>query len=93
VRRDLGEETVNEVARLIRASIQYSLDHREEALEYAMQFARDLPPETADEFVGMYVNEWTVDYGERGREAVRTLLRRGFEAGLIPHQPEVEFVG
>jgi len=93
VRRDLGEETVNEVARLIKASIQYSLDHREEALAYAMQFARDLPPETADEFVGMYVNEWTVDYGERGREAVRTLLRRGFEAGVIPHEVEVEFVG
>jgi 1,4-dihydroxy-6-naphthoate synthase len=93
VRRDLGEETMNEVARLIKESIRYSLDHREEALAYAMRFARDLPPETADEFVGMYVNEWTVDYGERGREAVRTLLRRGYEAGLIPHEADVEFVG
>ncbi len=93
VRRDLGEETMREVARLIKASIQYALDHREEALAYALEYARDLPPETADEFVGMYVNEWTLDYGERGRRAVRTLLERGHEAGVIPHRVEVEFVG
>lgn len=93
VRRDLGEETTHEVARLIKASIQYALDHREEALAYALGYARDLPPELADRFVSMYVNEWTVDYGERGREAVRALLARGYEAGVIPHEVEVEFVG
>src|ERR687893_1491381 len=93
VRRDLGEETIREVARLIKASIQYALDNREEALAYALGYARDLPPELADKFVGMYVNEWTVDYGETGREAVRTLLSRGYEAGIIPHEVEVEFVG
>jgi 1,4-dihydroxy-6-naphthoate synthase len=93
VRRDLGEETVSDVARLIKASIQYALDHREEALAYALGYARDLPPELADRFVSMYVNEWTVDYGETGRRAVRTLLSRGYEAGIIPHEVEVEFVG
>src|ERR687894_435037 len=93
VRRDLGEETIREVARLIKASIQYALDHREEALAYALDYARDLPREQADRFVSMYVNEWTVDYGETGREAVRALLARGHEAGVIPHKVEVEFVG
>ena len=93
VRRDLGEDTIREVARLIKASIQYSLDNREEALAYALGYARDLPPELADKFVSMYVNEWTVDYGETGREAVRTLLSRGYEAGVIPYKVEVEFVG
>ena len=93
VRRDLGEETMREVARLIKASIRYALDHREEALAYALDYARDLPPELADRFVSMYVNEWTLDYGETGREAVRTLLSRGYEAGVIPHKVEVEFVG
>jgi 1,4-dihydroxy-6-naphthoate synthase len=93
VRRDLGQETIREVARLIRASIQYALDHREEALAYALDYARELPKEQADRFVSMYVNEWTVDYGETGREAVRTLLLRGHQAGVIPHRVEVEFVG
>ncbi len=93
VRRDLGEETTREVARLIKASIQYALDHREKALAHALGYARDLPPELADKFVSMYVNEWTVDYGEKGREAVRTLLTRGYEAGIIPHEVDVEFVG
>ena len=93
VRRDLGEETIREVARLIKASIQYSLDQREEALAYALGYARDLPPELADKFVSMYVNEWTVEYGETGREAVRMLLSRGHEAGAIPHKVDVEFVG
>ena len=93
VRRDLGEETVREVAHLIRASIQYALDHREEALAYALDYARDLPPELADRFVSMYVNEWTLDYGETGRKAVQTLLSRGYEAGVIPDKVEVEFVG
>ena len=93
VRRDLGEETIREVARLIKASIQYALDHRGEALAYAHNYARDLPREQADRFVSMYVNEWTLDYGKAGREAVRTLLARGHEAGVIPHKVEVEFVG
>src|ERR687886_1505708 len=93
VRRDLGEETMREVARLIKASIQYALDHREEALAYALNYARDLPPELADRFVSMYVNEWTLDYGETGRRAVRTLLSRGHEAGVIPHRGEIEVVG
>ena len=81
------------MARLIKASIQYALDHREEALAYALDYARDLPPELADKFVSMYVNEWTLDYGEAGRKAVRTLLSRGYEAGIIPDKVEVEFVG
>src|ERR671914_2497125 len=93
VRRDLGEEAIREVARLIKASIQYSLDNREEALAYALGYARDLPPELADKFVSMYVNEWTLDYGETGRKAVQTLLSRGYEAGVISHKVEVEFVG
>jgi 1,4-dihydroxy-6-naphthoate synthase len=93
VRRDLGEETMREVARLIKASIRYALDHRQEALAYALNYARDLPPEKADTFVSMYVNEWTLEYGETGRKAVQTLLSRGYEAGVIPHSVEVEFVG
>jgi len=93
VRRDLGDETVCEVARYVKESIRYALDHREEALAYALGYARDLPPELADRFVSMYVNEWTVDYGETGRRAVRALLERGHEAGIIPHRVDVEFVG
>ncbi|HZB82117.1 MAG TPA: MqnA/MqnD/SBP family protein [Rubrobacteraceae bacterium] len=93
VRRDLGEETMREVARLIKSSIRYALDHREEALAYALNYARDLPPEEADTFVSMYVNEWTLDYGETGRKAIQTLLSRGYEAGIIPHKVEVELVG
>ncbi len=92
VRRDLGKETINEVARLVKGSIQYALDHRQEALDYALNYARDLDPALADRFVGMYVNEWTVDYGPRGREAVRTLLSRAAEAGLVP-PVDVQFVG
>jgi 1,4-dihydroxy-6-naphthoate synthase len=93
VRRDLGEETMREVARLIKSSIRYALDHREEALAYALNYARDLPPEKTDTFVSMYVNEWTLDYGETGRRAIQTLLSRGYEAGIIPHKVEVELVG
>lgn len=93
VRRDLGEATVNEVARLIKASIEYALSHRTEALAYALEYARDLDPALADEFVGMYVNEWTVDYGPIGREAVRTLLNRAADASLIPAPVDVQFVG
>jgi 1,4-dihydroxy-6-naphthoate synthase len=93
VRKDLGEELVAEIARLLRASIVYALEHRQEALDYALQYARDLDPALADRFVGMYVNEWTVDYGPRGREAVRTLLGQAAEAGLVPAPVDVQFVG
>ena len=93
VRRDLGPETVDRVAALLKQSIQYALDHRQEALDYALSFARGLDPALADRFVGMYVNDWTVDYGDRGREAVRTLLHRAERAGLVPGTIDVQFVG
>ena len=92
IKRDLGKELMDRVARDIKMSIQYALDHREEALAYAMQFARDLDPQKADRFVGMYVNERTLDYGADGKEAVARLLKMGHEAGIIPHAPKVEFV-
>ena len=79
-------------AKLLTESIQYALDNREEALNYALQFGRGLDTTTADRFVAMYVNEWTLDYGERGRQAVQTLLDRGFEKGLLPKQVQAEFV-
>jgi 1,4-dihydroxy-6-naphthoate synthase len=91
IRRSLGQETLRAVARLLKESIQYSLDHREEALNYAMQFARGLDTPTADRFVAMYVNDWTLDYGERGRQAVQALLDRGFEKGLLPQHVQAEF--
>ncbi|MEW4571167.1 MqnA/MqnD/SBP family protein [Tautonia sp. JC769] len=93
VRRDLGQETVERIARLLKQSIQYALDHRQEALDYALTYARGLDPNLADRFVGMYVNDWTVDYGDRGREAVRTLLRRAEAAQLLPGPVDVQFVG
>jgi len=92
IRRDRGEETILEVSDLLRASIRYSLDNREDALAYAMQFARDMDPALADRFVAMWVNELTLDYTERGREAVRRLLSEGYERGIIPHQVDVQFV-
>jgi 1,4-dihydroxy-6-naphthoate synthase len=93
IRRSLGEETMLTVTNALRDSIQHALDHREEALSYAMQFARDLDPGMANRFVGMYVNERTLDYGEDGREAIRKLLQMGFDRGIIPHRTEVDFVG
>jgi 1,4-dihydroxy-6-naphthoate synthase len=92
VRKDLGDDVVNEVSRCMRESIQAGLSHRSEALEYALQFARGMDTPTSDEFVGMYVNHWTLDYGERGRESIRRFLEAGFERGLIPHRQELEFV-
>jgi 1,4-dihydroxy-6-naphthoate synthase len=92
IRRSLGKELIATVTQALRDSIQYGLDHREEALAYAMQFARDLDPEKADRFVGMYVNERTLDYGPDGREAVARLLQMGHQAGIIPNPPNVEFV-
>jgi 1,4-dihydroxy-6-naphthoate synthase len=93
IRRALGPQLMLSVSLALRDSIQYALDHREEALAYAMQFARDLDPQLADKFVGMYVNERTLDYGPDGREAVRRLLDMGHKAGIIPHTARVEFVG
>jgi 1,4-dihydroxy-6-naphthoate synthase len=92
VRKDLGGELVGKISRHLRASIAYALEHREAALDHAMRYARGLDRSKADTFVGMYVNDWTLDYGEVGRRAVRELLHRGAEAGIIPHRVEVEFV-
>ncbi len=92
VRRSLGKEMSREIARVIRQSVQYALEHREEALNYALQFARDMDSEVADKFVGMYVNNWTLGYGERGRHAVCELIQRGTKAGLLPGPPNVEFL-
>jgi 1,4-dihydroxy-6-naphthoate synthase len=91
VRKDLGDPMISRIARLLRGSIRYALDHRQEALDYALKYARDLDPALADRFVGMYVNDWTVDYGPRGREAVQTLLGRAAEAGLVPGPLQVQF--
>jgi 1,4-dihydroxy-6-naphthoate synthase len=93
IRRSLDAENIRKVSAAIKSSIQYALDHREQALEYAMQFARELDPDSANKFVGMYVNERTLDYGEEGREAVRRLLEMGYRVGIIPHQAKVEFIG
>src|SRR5215467_9104813 len=92
VRRDLGLPTMRTISRLLKESIRYSLDHREAALEYALQYARDMDKSLADRFVGMYVNDWTLDYGERGRAAVRRLLEEGHRAGVIANPVNVEFV-
>lgn len=92
IRSSLDRHTLHQAAKLIRESIEYSLKHREEALTYAMQFGRGLDAATADRFVSMYVNDLTLDYGERGRKAVQTLLERGVEKGLLPHSVTAEFV-
>ncbi|HEY0050139.1 MAG TPA: MqnA/MqnD/SBP family protein [Pyrinomonadaceae bacterium] len=92
IRRDLGEDLMRQVSKYLRQSIQYSMQNREDALAYAMQFARDMQPELADRFVAMWVNDLTLDYGERGREGVRRLLEEGFEKGIIPNRVEIEFV-
>jgi 1,4-dihydroxy-6-naphthoate synthase len=92
VRRALGVETGKRIAWAIRESVAYGLEHREEALNYAMQFSRDLDTEMADKFVGMYVNRWTLGYGDRGRAAVQALLDRGFKAGVIPGPATAEFL-
>jgi 1,4-dihydroxy-6-naphthoate synthase len=92
IRRDLGPDVIHDVNRLLRESIRYGLEHREEALEYALRYGRDLDQARADKFVGMYVNDWTLDFGPRGREAVRRLLADGFAAGVIPKRVEPEFV-
>jgi 1,4-dihydroxy-6-naphthoate synthase len=92
IRRELGAETIHDVNVALKNSIQYALDHRDEALEYAMQFARDLDTASADKFVGMYVNERTVDYGMDGREAVSRLLDMGHKAGIIQKAAKVDWM-
>jgi 1,4-dihydroxy-6-naphthoate synthase len=92
VRRDLGPELMKRLTRLVRDTVSYSLAHRPEALEYALGFARGMDPSVADRFVGMWVNDMTIDCGPRGREAVQTLLDRGHAAGIIPRAVRVDFV-
>jgi 1,4-dihydroxy-6-naphthoate synthase len=92
IRKDLGPEAIRDVNRLLRASIEYGLAHRAEALDFALRYGRDLDRGQADKFVGMYVNDWTLDFGPRGREAVREQLARGHRAGVIPRLVAPEFV-
>jgi 1,4-dihydroxy-6-naphthoate synthase len=92
VRRSLGPDMGRQIGRIIRESVAYALEHREPAVEYALQFARDMDPMLADKFIGMYVNNWTLDYGEEGRRAVRELYRRGIAAGLVAPSFHVDFL-
>ena len=92
IRRDLGPRVMQEVTDIIRRSIQYSLDHRPEAVEYSLQFGRDLDRNLADKFVGMYVNNWTLDYGPKGREAITRLLKDGAKAGLVPDTGNIDYI-
>ncbi|HEX6960589.1 MAG TPA: MqnA/MqnD/SBP family protein, partial [Lacipirellula sp.] len=93
IRKDLGAETMREVEKILHESIRYGLDHRQEALNHALQYGRDLDRGQADKFVGMYVNDWTLDFGARGREAVRQFLAMGHERGVLPKLVTPEFVG
>ena len=92
IRRDLGSEKIHQITSLLKQSIQYSLEHRARGLEYAMTYARDMETALADKFVGMYVNDYTLDYGDKGRAGVRELLHRGNTAGIIPHRVDADFV-
>jgi len=92
VRRDLGSELMHRISDYIKESIRYSLAHRQEALQYALKYARDMDVDLADKFVGMYVNDWTLNYGPRGREAVRRLLDEAHQAGIIPQPVAIDFV-
>lgn len=92
IRRDLGAAAMVEITRLLKQSVEYGLEHRREAIDYALAFGRDLDKPLTDKFVGMYVNKWTLDYGDRGRAAVRELLKRGHAAGLMPDGGEIEFI-
>ena len=93
IHKRFAPATRKAVSDVLTASIQYSLDHRPEAVQHALQYARNMGRDLADKFVGMYVNHWTLDYGAKGRESIRRFLSQGFEKGLIPEQPELEFVG
>jgi 1,4-dihydroxy-6-naphthoate synthase len=92
IRKDLGAEAMQEVTDVLKASIQFSLDHRPRAVEYALKYGRDLDRALADRFVGMYVNHWTLDYGQRGRDAITRLLKEGAKAGLVPEVGPIEYV-
>ena len=92
VRRDLGDQTIRLISRFLKQSIRYGLEHRQDALTYALKYARDMDRGLADRFVGMYVNDWTLDYGERGRAAVQRLLEEAHKAGVISQPVKVEFV-
>jgi 1,4-dihydroxy-6-naphthoate synthase len=92
IRKDLGRGAMQQVTDVLKQSIQFSLDHRKPAVEYALRFGRDLNRQLADQFVGMYVNHWTLDYGPRGREAITRLLKEGARAGLVPDVGDVEYV-
>jgi len=92
IKRELGDELMGKVSKQLLKSIKYSMDNREDALAYAMQFARDMPTELADRFVAMWVNDLTLDYGARGREGVERLLAEGYDKGIIPHKVEISFV-
>ena len=92
IRKDLGPTVMQEVTDILKQSIQYSLDHRAQAVDYALQYGRDLNRDLADRFVGMYVNHWTLDYGPRGRQAISTLLEEGAKAGLVPNVGPVQYI-
>jgi len=92
IRRDLPAEEISQVAALLHESIRFSLDHRPDAIEYALQYARDMGQDLADRFVGMYVNKWTLSYGDVGRQAVRELLDRGHQAGIVPAAERLDFI-
>ena len=93
IRRDHGADRMAEIAKIIKNSIEFGLAHRDEAVRHSLQYARDMGYDLADRFIGMYVNQWTIDYGDLGRRAVRELLRRGHQAGLVPDTGEIDFVG
>jgi len=92
IHKRISVEDRKRVSNILSASIQYSLDHRAEAVQHSLQYARDMGVELADKFVGMYVNHWTLDYGEKGRESIRRFLGRAYECGIIPHRQKLEFV-
>lgn len=92
IRRDLGQQTMQEVTDILKASIQFSLDNRAKAVDYSLKYGRDLDHKLADQFVGMYVNHWTLDYGDCGRAAINRLLGDGAKAGLVPAIGEIDFV-
>ncbi len=92
IKKSLGKPLMSRISKLLAESIRYGLDHRAPAVAHAMAYARDMDAPLADKFVGMYVNHWTLDYGDKGRESIQRFLTRGFEAGLIPHRQELEFV-
>lgn len=92
IRKDLGIEVMEEISEILRESIKYSLTHRDEAVEYALKYARGMTKDKADKFIGMYVNDLTVDYGERGKKAIELFLKEAYEKRLIPVLPEITFV-